>query len=118
MPRGTWGPRRLALLLVVIVAASGLSACGSSSDSSSSSNAQTLLKQTFGGGHSVKSGVLDLGLTFTPTGSSTLTSPITLSIHGPFQSRGSGALPASDFTLSITALGHHGSFGVVSTGSA
>jgi hypothetical protein len=118
MPRGTWGPRRLTLLLVVIVAASVLSACGSSSDSSSSSNAQTLLKQTFGGGHSVKSGVLDLGLTLTPTGSSTLTSPITLSIHGPFQSRGSGALPASDFTLSITALSHHGSFGVVSTGSA
>jgi hypothetical protein len=118
MSRRTWGPLRLALLLAVIVAASVLSACGSSSDSSRSSSAQTLLKQTFGGKHSVKSGVLDLGLTFTPTGSSTLTSPISLSVHGPFQSRGTGALPASDFTLSIAALGHHGSFGVVSTGSA
>ncbi len=118
MHRRTRSLRRLALLLVAVAAASIVAACGSSANSSSSSNAQTLLKQTFSGTHSVKSGVLDLGISLAPTGSSTLTSPISLSIHGPFQSRGSGALPASDFTLTIGGQGHTGSLGVVSTGTA
>ncbi|MFZ0043307.1 MAG: hypothetical protein WAK93_18505 [Solirubrobacteraceae bacterium] len=119
MSRRTPAPRRLMLLLVALVAAMALAACGSSSSSSSSSeNAQTLLKQTFSGTHTVKSGVLDLGLSFNPSGSNTLTSPVTVSIHGPFQSRGSGNLPASDFTLAGSAMGHQGSLGVVSTGTA
>ncbi len=118
MHRGTSGLGRLALLLVAILATSAVAGCGSSSSSSSSSNAQTLLKQTFSGSHTVKSGVLDLVLSLAPTGSSTLTSPISLSLHGPFQSRGSGSLPASDFTLTLGAMGRRGSFGVVSTAAA
>jgi hypothetical protein len=47
-----------------------------------------------------------------------LTTPITLSLGGPFQSRGSGKLPQSDFTIAISALGHRGSLGVISTGTA
>jgi hypothetical protein len=111
------GIRRLGPFMGAIVAVVALAACGSSS-SGGSGNAQSLLKQTFSGGHSVKSGVLGFGLTIKPTGSSTLSTPITLSLSGPFQSRGSGKLPQSDFTLGISALGRHGSLGVISTGSA
>jgi hypothetical protein len=114
------GIRGLGPFAAAIVAVVVLAACGSSSSSSSSSagSAQSLLKQTFSGGHTVKSGVLGFTLTLKPTGSSTLSTPITLSLSGPFQSRGSGKLPQSDFTIGISALGRHGSMGVISTGTA
>ncbi len=113
------GSTRLRPLVAAIVAALALPACGqSSSGNGASGNAQALLKQTFSSGHSVKSGVLGFDLALTPTGSSTLSTPITLSLSGPFQSRGSGTLPQSDFTIAIGALGRHGSLGVISTGTA
>ena len=94
-------------------------ACGSSSGGSGSSgDAQTLLKQTFAGGKPVKSGVLGISLTLNPSGSSTFTSPIGFSITGPFQSRGTGKLPESNFTIAISALGRKGQLGIVSTGTA
>ena len=62
--------------------------------------------------------MLGFALVLKPTGSSTLTTPITLSLSGPFQSRGSGKLPQSDFTISVSALGRRGSVGVISTGTA
>jgi hypothetical protein len=102
-------------VLVAVV----LAACGSStgSGSGSSGNAESLLQQTFSSGHTVKSGVLGFTLTINPSGSSTLSGPLTLSLTGPFQSRGTGKLPASDFTVGIAALGHKGALGVVSTGT-
>jgi hypothetical protein len=103
-------------ILFAVLVAAVLSACGSSS-SSSSADAQTLLKQTFSGSHKISSGVLSFGLTLTPSGSSMVKNPITLNLSGPFQSRGSGQLPASNFTISANALGHHGQLGVVSTGT-
>ena len=113
------GIKRLGPFTAAIVAVLALTACGSSSSTGGSSgSAQSLLKQTFSSGHSVKSGVLGFALTLKPTGSSTLTTPITLSLSGPFQSRGSGKLPQSDFTIGISALGRHGSLGVISTGTA
>jgi hypothetical protein len=112
------GIRRLGPFVAAIVAVIALAACGSSSSGGSSGNAQSLLKQTFSSGHSVKSGVLGFALTLKPTGSSTLTTPLTLSLGGPFQSRGSGKLPQSNFTIGISALGRHGSLGVISTGTA
>jgi hypothetical protein len=51
-------------------------------------------------------------------GSSTLSTPITFSLGGPFQSRGGGKLPESDFTIGVSALGRHGALGVISTGTA
>ncbi|HEY3728875.1 MAG TPA: hypothetical protein VGL51_16980 [Solirubrobacteraceae bacterium] len=93
-----------------------MAACGSSS-TSSSADAQSLLKQTFSGSHKVTSGVLTFNLTMNPSGSSTVKGPITLSLSGPFQSRGKGNLPESNFTISASALGHHGQLGVVSTGT-
>ena len=109
---------RRGLLLSVVVAALGLAACGSSSSSGSSGDAQTLLKQTFASGKPVKSGVLGISLTLKPSGSSTFTTPISFSISGPFQSRGTGQLPQSNFTISVAALGRKGQLGIVSTGTA
>jgi hypothetical protein len=111
--------RRTALItLLVLVAAVAVSACGSASGSGSSGNPNTLLKETFSGSHKVSSGKLDLSLTIDPAGSSTLSGPITLNFGGPFQTRGTGKLPESDFTVSASALGQGLSLGIVSTGTA
>jgi hypothetical protein len=102
-----------------IVAVLALTACGSSgATGSSSSDPQAILKQTFAGKHPVHSGVLAFTLKATPSGSSSLNTPLTLSLSGPFQSRGAKQVPASDFTVSIGALGKQASFGVISSGSA
>jgi hypothetical protein len=115
LPRrtGCRGAAVLAALVLAIVVA----ACGSSSTNSGSTGAQTLLNQTFGGQHTVKSGVLSFNLTLSPSGSSTLNSPISLGLSGPFQSRGAGQLPQSNLSVNIDALGHHGALGIVSTGT-
>jgi hypothetical protein len=105
--------RRLRGLLVVALASLTLGACGSSSGGG---NATTLLKQTFSGSHVVNSGNLIFSLTVNPSGSSTLKGPITLSFGGPFQSLGKGRLPASNFNISISALGKSGSLAILSTG--
>jgi hypothetical protein len=101
-----------ALLMVGVVAG-----CGSSAGSDSG-NAQQLLTQTFSGSHTVKSGVLTFRVTLTPSGSSSLSGPITLSLTGPFETRGSGKPPESDFTIGLDALGRRGQLGLVSTGSS
>jgi hypothetical protein len=91
-----------------------LSACGSSGGSG---DASTLLNQTFSGPHAVNSGNLSFSITVNPSGSSTLRGPITLSFGGPFQSLGKGKLPASNFSISIGALGRSGSLSILSTGT-
>ena len=110
---------RRGLLLSAVVAALALAACGSSSSggSGSSGGAQSLLKQTFAGGKPVKSGVLGISFMLSPSGSSTFTTPISFSISGPFQSRGAGKLPQSNFTIAISALGRKGQLGIISTGT-
>jgi hypothetical protein len=103
-------------LIVVVLASLALAACGSSSGTSGSPS--TLLSQTFTGKHKVTSGVLNLTLTIDPSGSSTLSGPITLNFGGPFQTRGAGKLPESNFTVSVSALGRNASLGILSTGSS
>lgn len=107
--------RTLVVIAVAAIATATIGACGSAS---SAGNANTLLGQTFSGTHKVSSGVLNLNLTVDPAGSSTLSGPITLSFGGPFQSSGSGQLPASNFTISGSALGQSVSVGIISTGTA
>jgi hypothetical protein len=106
----------LRTLALVALASLGIAACGSSSGSSGDPN--TLLRQTFTGTHKVTSGVLKLTLTVDPSGSSVLNGPITLSFGGPFQTRGSGQLPESNFTVSVNAVGRSVSLGILSTGTA
>lgn len=102
-------------LILVVLASLTVGACGSASGGSES--ASTLLKQTFTGTHKVTSGVLNLTLTVDASGSSTFSGPITLSFGGPFQTRGSGKLPESNFTVSASALGRSVSLGILSTGT-
>lgn len=111
---------RLMLSCAALVAAVAVAACGSTSTNTSAggSGAQSLLRQTFASGHQVKSGVLGFSLTIDPSGSTLLTTPITASLSGPFQSHGTGKLPSSDFTVRIAALGKQGSLGIISTGTA
>ncbi len=118
MHRGTRIWRSAAAAVVLATAALTLAACGSSNSSSGSGNAQSLLQQTFASGHKVNSGVLTFSLTMSPTGSSTLKGPISFSLSGPFESRGTGKLPESNFTIDLSALGHHGQLGIVSTGTS
>jgi hypothetical protein len=118
MHRGIRIWRRAAAATMLAMAVLTLAACGSSSSGSGSGSAQSLLKQTFAAGHKVNSGVLTFGLSMNPTGSSTLKGPILLSLSGPFQSRGTGKLPESNFSVNVSALGHHGQLGVVSTGTS
>lgn len=102
-------------MLVAVGVALLISACGSSSNSPG--NARSLLRQTFSGEHKVNSGRLSFTLSVNPTGSSTLTKPISLAFSGPFQSLGTGKLPASDFTISIAAQGLNGGLSILSTGT-
>ncbi|HUA06857.1 MAG TPA: hypothetical protein VMB27_23330 [Solirubrobacteraceae bacterium] len=103
-------------LILVVLASLAVAACGSAS--SGSANPNTLLSDTFSGTHKVTSGNLNLTLTIDPSGSSTLSGPITLSFGGPFQTRGTGKLPESNFTVSASALGRNVSLGILSTGTA
>ncbi|HET9105185.1 MAG TPA: hypothetical protein VFN55_17680 [Solirubrobacteraceae bacterium] len=108
-------------LTLALVLAIAVGACGSSANSTSgsgSAGAQALLTDTFSGSHAIKSGVLGFNLSVNPSGSSSIKGPITLSLTGPFQSRGAGKLPLSNLSIDINALGHHGQLGLVSTGSA
>jgi hypothetical protein len=109
--------RGVVTVLAACVVAIAVAACGSSS-SGSSGNAQTLLRQTFSGSHTVNSGDLSFSITISPSGSSKLATPIKLSFGGPFQSLGKGKLPKSNFNVSISALGHTGTLGILSTGTA
>jgi hypothetical protein len=104
--------RAVSGLVVTAACAIALAGCGGSSG-----NAVGLLKQTFCGQHSVRSGNLDVALTVTPSGSRTLKGPISLSLSGPFQSLGPGKLPKSDLTIALSALGNSTSVGIISTGS-
>ena len=102
-------------LFVVVLASLGVAACGSASGSSGDPN--TLLSQTFSGTHNVTSGVLNVTLTIDTSGSSELNGPITVSFGGPFQTRGAGKLPHSNFVVSASALGRSVSLGILSTGT-
>ena len=107
--------RTICTLFAIALTAVAIAACGSSGGSG---DAASLLNQTFSGKHTVNSGNLNVSLTVIPSGSSTLSGPITVSFGGPFASLGTGKLPKSNFTVSVSALGHKGSLGILSTGTA
>ncbi len=103
---------RLGALLLVMAACLVAAGCGGSSG-----NAVKLLRQTFSGSHKVNSGTLKVALTLTPSGSRTLKNPISIAFGGPFQSRGTGQLPKSDFTVTLGAASSAASIGIISTGT-
>ena len=113
---------RLAAPAATVATALAIAACGSSSSGGSaaraSSDPSTLLKQTFSSNHTVRSGVLDIRFVVTPTGSSVVSSPVSVTFRGPFQSGASGQVPESNFTITASGLGKTATFGVVSTSRA
>jgi hypothetical protein len=98
--------------VALILAAISLSACGGGSG-----GAAKLLQQTFTGTHKVNSGKLQFSLRLSPSGSSAIRGPVSLTFGGPFQSLGAGKLPQSNFDLGISALGRSISLGLISTGT-
>jgi len=104
--------RAIVALLVLALAALALAACGSSSGSG---NAETLLRQTFGGSHRIKSGKANIQLRVDVTGDASLQGPIEATIAGPFQSAGSEQLPKFDLSLDANAQGQSIRAGLIST---
>jgi hypothetical protein len=111
-------PRLLAVVLALAVIAVGAAACGDDNSASGGSDAQSVLKQTFGPGHPIRSGRLDLSLDLRLQGLPKLDGPVVLRLSGPFQSNGSGTLPNFQFTLDADAGGRSFTAGAVSTGKA
>ncbi len=103
---------RPGLPVTAALVALAVAGCGGSGQS-----AQGLLGQTFSKGHSIRSGLLTFSLSAVPSGSRTFTIPVSLTISGPFRSRGAGQVPASDFAITLSGLRRSGTLGVVSTGT-
>jgi hypothetical protein len=97
--------RRFAVLALVAVLTMGLAACGGSDDKSSGADADapTLLKDTFGANHPIRSGRLDANLDVDLKGLAQITEPLSLHLNGPFQSNGGKTLP--DFALGLDLQG-------------
>jgi hypothetical protein len=104
------------LVTAVLVAGCGGGSSKHPSSSAGSAAAHRLLAQTFDGHHGINSGVITLDLRVVPTGSSSIKGPIELAFGGPFMDKGTGKLPESDFTISISAEGHQGALQVISAG--
>ena len=106
----------LVALLTLVVAGCGGGDNGPSADSSTDVN--TLLKQTFSGGHKVDSGRLDLTLKVDVSGGSNsqLQGPISIKLAGPFETQGKGKLPKFDIDASFDGAGQSLKAGVTSTG--
>jgi hypothetical protein len=108
-----------ALAAAVLALALALAGCGGTATGpGTGAAARTLLKQTFAGEHTVNSGILDFSIKIKLRGSRTFTQPVSLTLGGPFQSRGKNQLPESDFAVSLAGEGHSGSLQILSTGTA
>jgi hypothetical protein len=97
--------RRFAVLALFAVLTIGAAACGGSDDKSSGADADapTLLKDTFGANHPIRSGRLDANLDIDLKGLARITEPLSLHLNGPFQSNGGKTLP--DFALGLDLQG-------------
>jgi hypothetical protein len=96
---------RLAVLALLVALAATAAACGSSdssADKASGADAATLLRDTFGADHPIRSGRVDADLDV--TGVKALgNQPLSLHLNGPFQTNGGKELP--DFALGVDFQG-------------
>jgi hypothetical protein len=110
--------RLLATLLALSLSAIAIAACGDDNSSGGGADAQSVLKETFGPNHPIRSGRLDLSLNLDLKGIPRLTDPVGVRLSGPFQSNGPGTLPNFQFGLDVDAGGRAFSAGAISTGTA
>src|SRR3954468_9593226 len=113
-------PRTVLFLLLCVLTAGVVAGCGGGDDgksASSSTDVNQLLKDTFSGGKTIKSGNVNLTVRIDAKGGSSSTQgPISVALTGPFQSQGVGKLPKLDLEAKIEGAGQNISAGVVSTG--
>jgi len=84
MPRPTRLVLALAGIVVALLATLGIAACGGGGDDSAGS----ILKDTFSGSKSVKSGDLDVVINFSGRGGQAASQgPVGLKLSGPFQTQ-------------------------------
>ena len=103
----------LLALVALLLAAAGLAACGGGG---SGENVDKVLNETFGGKRKINSGRLNMRITADLKGVQQLSKPVTVTIAGPFESRGNNQVPKLDLNLS-TGTGAQGfKAGVISTG--
>jgi hypothetical protein len=109
----------LLALVAALTLALGVAACGGGSgdQASSSTDVNQLLSDTFKGNKDVKSGKLNLALKVDAKGAQGVNGPITMSVSGPFQSQGKGALPKFDIDFAFSGAGQDIKAGLTSTGS-
>jgi hypothetical protein len=105
--------RRLLTLTLLCALALLAAGCGSSDD-----EARDVLRQTFADAKPVKSGRIDLALKVDAQGLQGLQGPFELSLKGPFQSQGDGAVPKFDLDLGISTNGARLRTGAVSDGES
>jgi hypothetical protein len=98
------GVAAVAGIAALVVAGCGTTG-GSGDAGSGSGSAQALVRGALQGGHAISSGVLSVKATLTPRGSSGSTTPITISLGGPFQDLGSRHGAESDFAIAVSADG-------------
>ena len=106
------------MLVAVCAAVLGLAACGGGGGGADE-NASTVISQTFSGKKEVKSGKLNMNVTANIEGTgaaSALNEPVSLKLAGPFQSRGTDALPEVDLDLSVSGGGQTFTAGALTTG--
>jgi hypothetical protein len=112
--------RSALVLLIALLAMTVVTGCGGGSSgnaASSSTDVGQLLKDTFSGKHTMKSGRIGLALRASAQGgSSSSQGPISVNLSGPFQTQGTGKLPKLDLEATIQGAGQNLTAGVVSTG--
>jgi hypothetical protein len=112
-------PRTVLFLLLCVLTGGIAAGCGGGSGdaASASTDVNQLLKDTFSGGKTIKSGNLNLALRIDAKGgSSSAQGPISVSLSGPFQTQGAGKLPKLDLDAKVEGAGQNISAGLVSTG--
>ena len=109
------GNRISAFLLVILMGLLWVGCGGGGSGSGENESVQSLLKETFSGAKTVKSGVVGLSFSLNGKGGG-LNGPVTFKLGGPFASQGAGKLPKFQLGLNAQAQGQSFSAGATSTG--
>ena len=109
-------PTRL-VLVSLSLAALVAGGCGGGDGASTGPQTANLLADTFGAGHPVRSGRIDLTLDVRARGLPNLSGPLAIHVTGPFQSTGAGKAPKFAFDLDLSSGASKVRAGAISTGT-